>query len=281
MTEKRTIDPKHYGVSGYGNVPAYNLPFTATGHLLYHDGKRESLCGAPAGYKCNRKVEHDPRNEAWAKVCKLCQKVADRDGLVEWVLPPLRKGDCPVLSERTGELTKHIINPVRPRCKNCPKVEWNRFERCAEHHPTYGACSSCGYREPDKHFCDFVVGRSAGISTDFGYCNKGAKAEYQYDRHELNGKNLVWGFLCSIHTPEARKKRKDDWEAKYRAENAAADARYKRQEDKEDAFDILVELARWMYKNQDLIEADEWLNDIALKMATNEALQEALKGKAE
>lgn len=280
MTEKRTIDPKVYGVIGYGNQPAYNLPFAATGHLVEYPARdaRDTLCGKPRGSLHDRVVKNDNHGRAWAKVCALCTKVAKREGLVEWAMPPLRKGDCPVLSERTGERTKHIIIPYRPRCRECPAApRYKHTERCSARHNTYARCYSCGYEDETKHYCDYIVGRSMGIATDFGACNRGATEEQRHvpDRyHQPDG--MVWAFLCKQHTPEAIQTRSEERNAKYRAYSAASDAREAERQSRHDAFDIAVEMARWIAANRELVETDEWLAKIATQMASNDAIQKGL-----
>lgn len=276
MTEKRTIDPKHYGVAGYRNIPSYSLPYKATGHLLYHDDGT-ALCGVAGVSRHDRKVPNARAIDSpWAKICADCRRVAERDHLEEWVMPPLKKGDCPVLSERVGKPHKHIILPHRPRCKNCPEPKWNRHERCSARHRTYAMCRDCGWKDEDHHYCDETVGRSMGISTDFGYCNRRAyEQRHVPDRyHQPDG--MVWHYLCKQHLPEAVQARKDASDAKYRAWSADLDAKEAARQSRRDAFDIAVEMARWIAKNRDLAEEDEWLGQIAVKVAGNTALTDAL-----
>ncbi len=279
-TEKPTIDPRFYGVLSHSNRAGYDIPYIATGHLIYYP-KGKVLCTGEGANLYGREKDSQgypyrdsPHKPVWPKKCRRCQKVADELGLVEWVLPPLRKGDCPVLSERHGERAKHIMNPYRPRCADCPEPGWNKFERCKAKHETYALCNSCGYEERDRHFCDHVVGRSVGISTQFGYCDKPAKDVYQYDRHS-NDKGR-WGYLCAIHTPEAKARREAEFQARMRADDERWEQRRKKEHDEDDAFDLLVEFARWTAANHELAEEDEWLRTLAGRVAKNDLVLEAL-----
>ncbi len=287
-SEPRTIDPRYYASVGYRFQPGYAIPKIATPHLVLVGDHTTPLCGAgkPGERSGHRRFEDKdrpdgkPKENLWEKpVCANCVRTAAQQGLVEQPPLKLRKGDCPVLSERTGELTKHIILPHRPRCKNCQKPEWNRNERCSARHRTYAVCRSCGFTDENHHYCDETVGRSMGIATDFGYCNRRADEQRHVpDRyHQPDG--MVWHYLCKQHLPEAVKARQDASEARYAAERARWAERDKRDDDKSDAFDILVELARWVAKNRDLAAEDEWLGQIAIKLAGNDAVQAALEGK--
>lgn len=272
----RTIDPRYYGVNGYGNIPSYNIPYKATGHLIEYP-KGEALCGAEARTLHERaKDSNGPlRKGAWASICKRCLKVAADEGLVEWTMPTLRKGDCPVLSERAGKRHKHIINPYRPRCKKCPVPTYGHKERCDGRHRTFGRCYSCGYEDLERHYCDFIVGRAAGISTDFGSCDRRAYEEREYAKEFFEGRTL-WGWLCGMHTPEAIQKRKDERDAKYRAMEERWSARDKQRDDENEALDIAIEMAQWIALNRDLAAEDEWLGKIADRMAANDTIQKGL-----
>lgn len=276
MKTKRSIDPRYYGVSGYGNVPAYNIPYRATGHLMEHPARdlHKTLCGESGCnlYERTKDGNGPLRKDAWANLCKRCQKVAADEGLTEWVLK-LRKGDCPDRSERSGKSQPHNWISYHGRCKDCEPVEKYRATRtCPGHHENYGQCNFCWVKDPERHFCDYWVARAGGY--EFGPCDRPAKVEQQYtDFYQ----RTAWGWLCTIHTDEYRQAKAAAWQAKFDAEQAASDARAKAREDKQDAFDIAVEMARWIATNHDLAEEDEWLGQIAERMAGNDAIQSALE----
>ena len=82
--------------------------------------------------------------------------------------------------------------------------------------------------------------------------------------------------MCHTHRPEAVSKRKDKQEAKLRAWEDGLNRRIHRDHDRHDMEDLLVEVARWMAKNHELVAEDEWLQTIANKMSENETLMEAM-----
>jgi hypothetical protein len=283
---KRTIDPEVYGVDGYGHVPAYNIPYVATGHMMYYPARElhESLCGQRAPSLHGRKVEkpNKPWLEPW-KVCKRCQKVAADQGLVEWTMPSLKPSQCPVFSKRHGAPAKHIMNPYRTRCSRCPKQDGYRLnERCARKHPTYARCSGCGLEDRDRHFCDYVVGRTMGISTQFGYCDRKAVAEVEMNwRLGYEDKKKAWRWVCFQHHPDAFAKRKAEFQSRMQADNDRWTALDKQHDDEREAMRIVVDMARWIAANHELVEEDEWLGKIALRMAENSLIQARLSGKVE
>jgi len=280
MSEKtRYIDTQLYGVvSGAGwAVPRRSVP-----HLLIHNDDRPgiiTICGESA-FKHPRMTSSTTSD--WEKpLCANCIKAAAQQELVEQPPLKLRVGDCPVGSEREGKHRPHNWLSQRPRCGDCPpKNPYKDTERCEKRkHPTTAMCTSCKATDPDRHFCDYTVGRSMGIATDFGPCDKPATTLERYKRHQHD--KLKWGYLCHLHNEAGEKKRADKDAAKQDAETARWADRDKREDDRRDAFDILVEMARWIAKNRELAAEDEWLSQIAVKLAGNDAAQAALEGKDE
>jgi len=118
-----------------------------------------------------------------------------------------------------------------------------------------------------------------GISTQFGYCDKRATEERLTDGHHLGQTDAAWRWLCKQHLPESIQQRQDAREARHRAGQDAWAAKDKAHGDKNDAFDILVDVARWVHENRDLAAEDEWLGQIAGQLAENQAVQDALSRK--
>ena len=191
----------------------------------------------------------------------------------------MRKGICPVLTERSGSPHRHILVSRRPRCKGCPPD--NRLhlsERCHRQHPNYARCNACGFEDREHHFCDSVVGRTLGISTQYGYCDRRTTDQYtfQYRHGELHWKTAGHWWLCKQHSPQAVEARKDAAEARYQEYVAKQDAYFARLRSETEAIKVAAEMARWIAANRELAEEDEWLGKIAHRIAENQTIQERL-----
>ena len=282
--KKRTIDPRYYASVGYRFQPAYAIPKVATPHLVLVDDHTTPLCGAgkPGERSGHRRIEDKDRPNSeppvevvWEKpVCANCLRVAAEQGLEEQ--PPLKlgKNDCPVLSERVGKHHKHHMRTIRPRCGKCKEEKpYGGYEpRCSRRHEQWLRCTACGAEDRITHRCDYPVFGQ----WHYDVCDKAARVEAEYIHHDKKH----FGWLCGTHTPEAHAARKAKSEARRQAWEAEWDATRKRDRDDADAFDLVVEMARWIAKNRDLAEEDEWLGQIAERMAGNDAIQQALEKDA-
>lgn len=281
MADQRFIDPRYYASVGYRFQPAYAIPKVATPHFVLVDDHTTPLCGAgkPGDRSGHRRFEdkdrpngEPPVEVVWEKpVCANCIKVAAQQGLVEQQPLKLRKGDCPVLSERVGKPNKHHMSTMRPRCGKCKDPEkYSGYEpRCPRRHENWLRCTACGYEDRATHRCDYPVFGQWHYSA----CDKTAKVEGEFIHH---GKKHI-GWLCGMHTPEAHAAREAKKAAKRQEWQSDWDAMNKRNRDNADAWLVLMEMARWIAKNRDLVEEDEWLAKIAERMALNDLIQQRLQ----
>lgn len=183
-----------------------------------------------------------------------------------------RRGTCPVLTERTGKNTRHImLRAVRAEKGEVPPLEGN-----------YARCSHCGYEEKDVHFCDYEVTYYLGNWPHQKSCDKPGKLlvdELPDHRERPNGLCLPGRqyWVCTIHTQEAiDSRRKKSSEREDRLWKAQMDKVYygTRGHGYEN---LLVELTDWLSHNEDLVLSDEWLAQIVGKMKSNSPLQDAVE----
>ena len=85
------------------------------------------------------------------------------------------------------------------------------------------------------------------------------------------------GIFCRQHSPEYEAKKRAEWQAKYDAEREADERRYERMTAKDDALDLLADVARWIHSNRALAEEDEWLGRIRDAIAGNVAVMERME----
>lgn len=132
-------------------------------------------------------------------------------------------------------------------------------------------------RDAEKHRYNAWGGNPGGDKYDPNLC-----AESVTDRDRMALSHQCFrrpghgpdGLFCLQHSPEYLRERRLRWQAKYDAEREAEHRTYALAGAKREALDILVEIARWMARNRELVEADEWLAQIAERMSGNEALME-------
>lgn len=191
-----------------------------------------------------------------------------------------RLGTCPVLTERTGKKTGHIMLAHRVYCKNCPKPSFaGRGSRsfCNKRsHTSYRRCNSCEFEQRDWHPCDHTVSSYVGNWPSYHHCDKKA-IELRDEGSDLLGhreKGKFW--LCKKHFPEnveqrqAEKQRQETirWEASMESSRYGWIGK--------DYEKILLEMAGWMALNHEQVAEDEWLQKITGMMADNEQLMKVL-----
>ena len=190
-------------------------------------------------------------------------------------------GQCPVLTERSGEKTGHIMHPRREYCAKCPPRTTGGMgdarSLCGRLHVTYRACNSCGeFEQRDWHPCDQIINMYVGNWPHYSYCDK--KGVELRDEHRTYAGTREKGkrWLCKRHFPENIEGREAEvnrrGKAKYDAGVATLTYGYVGRSYEK----ILLEVAGWMAANTELVTADEWLGKIANMIADNTKLMEAL-----
>lgn len=193
-----------------------------------------------------------------------------------------------MLTKRVGKPTGHIMISITPWCKVCKPRGLAQVsgpgDMCDRKHTGHRFCNGCGNQQQqtytdDWQQCQEYVCVDYGRSSRFGFCSNKAQVQVHIParmrRHD--SKAMRWRWMCHIHRPEAVAKRKAKADAKYQAIVDGWDRRAKRDSDRHDIEDLLVEVAGWMAKNPELVAEDEWLQTIANKMTENETLMEVIK----
>ena len=280
MPEQMYIDPRYFVSVGYRNLPGYAIPKKATPHLTLLDDNIAPLCGAG---KPGERSGHK-RTEEWGKpICANCIEAAAQQELVEQPPLKLRPQDCPVLSERSGQRSKHIWVSHRPRCYACPRPEpYKNTERCERKHETFAQCNGCGAVDKAKHYCDVHV--MSGFHS--GPCDRRAVGDEPVLIPNRRNNHFStypdeWRYVCFQHHPDAVAKRRAEVEAKMQASSDRWNAARDREENERDAIDIAAEMARWIAANRELAAEDEWLGKIAERIASNSLVMEKMKGDGE
>lgn len=194
------------------------------------------------------------------------------------MMPPLRKGDCPDRSARQGQRAKHNWVSKRPRCQHCPKEEpYRNVERCERKHETFAYCNFCGVEDKTRHYCDVHV-MSVFHSKP---CDRRAVGDEPVRVPNPRNSSFTtypdeWRYVCFQHHPDSVTKRREEFEAKIQADRERRDAQLELAHDRSEAFDLLVEVAGWIANNRELVETDEWLADIAGRIAGNDTVMKKL-----
>lgn len=177
-----------------------------------------------------------------------------------------------------------------PYCKKCkPKGMASVSgppDLCSRKHTGNRFCNGCGNLQrqtyvDDWQECQEYVARDEGRWTSFGFCSNKARGDKMHQIPERYGEGKRWRYLCHIHDPEGVAKRTAKAKEKWDKIEAGWARRAKRNDDRHDMEDILLDVAKWMAKNAELVAEDEWLQSIANKMADNDMLLEKLEHPSE